>query len=171
MIVLSKKLLTDLTCKADFSPRLRQSLNIHNNHQEPCQRLLNSINIGSYIQPHRHSLDQRKELLIAVRGKFALVEFFDDGQFKQFTVFSTERYSQIDDSTFGVEIPPDVWHTVIALEVGSVLLEVKEGPFNSEIAKAAAIWAPEPQSVGVSGYLLSLYSFCGFGRLLEGDTL
>ena len=169
MIVLSKRLLADLTCKADLSPRLRQSLNIHSNHQEPCQRLLNSINIGSYIQPHRHSSDPKTEMLIAVKGKFALVEIFDDGEFKQFTVFSSERFSQADDSIFGVEITPDIWHTVIALEVGSVLLEIKEGPFNSEIAKEPAIWAPEPQSVGVSEYLLSLYSFCGFGSLLEGN--
>ena len=171
MIVLSKKLLADLTCKADFSPRLRQSLNIHSNHQEPCQRLLNSINIGSYIQPHRHSLDPKTEMLIAVQGKFSLVEFFDDGQFKQFTVFSTERYSQLDDSIFGVEILPDVWHTVIALEIGSVLLEVKAGPFMPDKAKVFAAWAPEPHSAGVIGYVRSIYNFCGYKSLLESDTL
>lgn len=46
----------------------------------------------------------------------------------------------------GAELPPGKWHTVVALQPGSVLLELKEGPFNEDAAKEFASWAPEEGS-------------------------
>ena len=51
------------------------------------------------------------------------------------------------DGTFSIqEVPPGTWHTVVALETGSVLLEVKAGPFIPDQPKEFAAWAPEEGS-------------------------
>lgn len=160
MFLIKERIFQDLTARATLSVRSRDSLNIHSSFQEPCQRLLNAINIGSYIQPHRHCLDPKKELLIAVKGKFAAIEFSDSGFFKGFSVFGSEKYCDSCDSSYGVEVPPSCWHTVIALEPGSVLLEVKEGPFDIRLAKEIAPWAPEVGSDSVNDYIKRLYEYC-----------
>jgi hypothetical protein len=41
-----------------------------------------------------------------------------------------------------VEIPPGTWHALAALEPGTVLLEVKEGPYAPAAAENFAPWAP-----------------------------
>tara|TARA_B110000211_G_scaffold36730_1_gene36958 strand:+ start:85 stop:585 length:501 start_codon:yes stop_codon:yes gene_type:complete len=160
MFVLYDEILQDLTLQADLSARSRQTVNIHASYQEPCQRLLNAINIGSYIPPHRHSLDPKKELLVAIRGKFAVIEFSGDGLFSGSTIFGSEKYCVSSESSYGVEIPVDSWHTVIALEPESVLLEVKEGPFDVNSTKEIAPWAPDIGAVGVDHYVRTLYEYC-----------
>jgi hypothetical protein len=45
-----------------------------------------------------------------------------------------------------VEIPPRTWHSFIALQEGSVLYEIKEGPFIQETGKTSASWAPEERT-------------------------
>ena len=30
---------------------------------------------------------------------------------------------------YGIEIPPCVWHTIVVLESGTVIYEIKQGPF------------------------------------------
>ena len=61
----SQKLVVSLTKKARESPRFRQHFNIHRSYDDPCQFLFNAIEINSYIQPHRHSLDPKDEYLVA----------------------------------------------------------------------------------------------------------
>ena len=87
MNVFYEKTLSGLNESAASNSRLRQHLNIHETFQEPCQRLFNALHVGSYIQPHRHLLDSKKELLLAIKGKFAIIEFSHIGVFKSFTIF------------------------------------------------------------------------------------
>ena len=162
MNVFYEKSLKELNESAVSNSRLRQHLNIHDSFQEPCQRLFNAVNVRSYIQPHRHFLDSKKELLLAVKGKFAIIEFSGIGGFKNFTIFGSEKYCNSEDSSYGVEIPTECWHTVIALVKGSVLLEVKQGPFIPDSAKELASWAPSAGSSAVDDYVRSLYAYCGF---------
>lgn len=42
-----------------------------------------------------------------------------------------------------IEIPSDKRHTIILLTFVSVLLEIKAGPFDPNIPKSFATWAPE----------------------------
>lgn len=69
--------LKELTGQAKNNQRLRQHRNIYQNYQDPCQRLFNAIEPGSYIRPHRHASDTREELLIAIRGLMALIMIDD----------------------------------------------------------------------------------------------
>jgi cupin fold WbuC family metalloprotein len=157
MIEFSARFLDDLVSRADSSPRGRQHFNVHSSHDEPCQRLFNAIGMDSYIRPHRHLLDPRNELLVAIRGSFAVLAFDDRGG-----VLGAVRLSAGDGApgsgrpAAGVEIEPDEWHTAIALVPGSILLEVKAGPFSETAAKEFAGWAPAEGTPAARAYLEGL---------------
>jgi cupin fold WbuC family metalloprotein len=143
--------LSDLTEQAKTNDRLRQHRNIHQSFQDPCQRLFNAIEPGSYIRPHRHASDPRDELLVAVRGLMALLTFDDNGTVTNVLRLGTEKYGSA--TCPAAEVPSDVWHTVIALESGCVLFETKSGPFDPNQPKDLAAWAPDEGSAGALAYL------------------
>jgi cupin fold WbuC family metalloprotein len=113
--------------------------------------LFNAVGTDSYIRPHRHSLDPKSETLFAVKGKFALVVFDDRGTPQQVSAFGTELFGE--EMPAGVELSPGVWHTVVALTVNAVLLEIKAGPFDAGAAKEFAPWAPEEGTPQAQDYL------------------
>jgi cupin fold WbuC family metalloprotein len=156
MKVFSAEYLNELTQQAKFAPRQRQHRNIHQDYLDPCQRMFNAIEPHSYIPPHRHSAVPRDELLIAIRGLMALVTFDDQGQINHVLRFGSETYGA--ELAAGAEVSSDTWHTVIALEPGSVLLEVKAGPFDAGHAKEVAPWAPEENSIQAAAFLLQFSS-------------
>lgn len=151
--------LTDLTEQAKNSPRLRQHRNIHQSYQDACQRLFNAIEPGSYIRPHRHASKPREELLIAIRGSMALITFDDQGSVTGVLRFGSEKHGS--GLAAGAEVPSGTWHTVIALEPGCVLLEVKAGPFDPTQPKDLAPWAPAEGSAMAQGYLQGLAELAG----------
>ena len=146
----------DLTWQAKNSPRLRQHRNIHLSYQDACQRLFNAIEPGSYIRPHRHASEPREELLIAIRGSMALITFNDQGSVTGILRFGSQKYGS--DLAAGAEVASSTWHTVVALEAGCVLLEVKAGPFDPNQPKDLAPWAPEEGSQAAECYLQHLIS-------------
>ena len=152
----SSEFLDALTQESIQSNRQRQHKNIHQNYNEPCQRLFNAIGINSYIRPHRHSIDSKEECLIAVRGRMALVVFNDIGQVRQIIRFGAQTAEAQLKISVGVNVPVGVWHTVIAEKAGSILFEVKSGPFNPEQAKELAAWAPAECSPNANEYLMRL---------------
>ena len=85
-----------------------------------------------------------------------MVTFDDQGGMTNLLRFGTERHG--DEMAIGAEVSSSTWHTVIALETGCVLLEVKAGPFDPNQPKDLAPWAPEESLDAASAYL---------GRLLE----
>lgn len=152
----SPQFLDVLTQESIQSSRQRQHKNIHQNYNEPCQRLFNAIGIDSYIRPHRHSIDPKDECLIAVRGRMALLVFNDIGQLQRVIRFGAQTTESQQAIGVGVNLPAGVWHTVIAEVPGSILFEVKSGPFNPEQAKEYATWAPEENTPEAAEYLMEL---------------
>jgi cupin fold WbuC family metalloprotein len=152
-------MLDGLCQQAEYSSRRRQHLNIHSSYRENCQRLFNAIQPNSYIPPHRHSVADKQELLVAIRGSFSLITFDDHGNFIQSSSFGSELYADELCSSVGVEIPPNIWHTVLARQENSILLEVKEGPFISGEAKEIALWAPQDGSAEVDSFLAKCHKF------------
>ena len=57
------------------------------------------------------------------------------------------------DCVVAIELLPETWHTVVSLQPGSVLLEVKAGPFNPEESKEFASWAPVEGDLESESYL------------------
>jgi len=146
--------LNGLTAEAFANPRKRQHRNIHASYEDPCQRLFNAIEPGSYIRPHRHASDPRDELLIAVRGLMALVTFDELGKVTRVLNFGSEKYGE--NMAIGVEVPANTWHTVIALKPGCLLLEIKAGPFDPNQPKDLALWAPDEGTEKANAYLNQL---------------
>lgn len=147
----SASMIDALVHEAASTSRGRQYRNIHESYRDPCQRLFNAIGMDSYIRPHRHLSDPRTETLIAVRGVMTLLVFDDAGEITQLIRFGCERGCNL-----GVEISPGVWHTVIAEAPGAVLFEVKAGPFDPNMAKELAAWAPPEGSLEAAPYLTDL---------------
>ena len=156
MLIFDEQMFCHLCREADQSPRRRQHINLHRSHEESCQRLFNAIQPESYIAPHRHAVSNTRELLVAVQGRFALVTFKDEGDLLSVIPFGTELHLDDSCSSVGVEVPPNVWHTVLATEKNSILLEVKEGPFLPTESKELAPWAPRVGSSEAEIFLSKL---------------
>ena len=156
MKVFSADYLNELTAQAHDNLRKRQHRNIHESYADPCQRLFNAIEPESYIRPHRHATDPRDELLIAVRGSMALVAFDEQGMVTEVVRFGTGKNGE--GFAVGAEVSANTWHTVIALESGCVLLEVKAGPFDPSQPKDLAPWAPDESGPNAKQYLERLIS-------------
>ena len=137
--VFSVECLDRLVTQAKNSPRLRQHSNIHLDYSDPCQRLFNAIEPDSYIRPHHHGI----ESLFAIRGLMALIVFDNDGDVEEIHRFGVELSPSSPNIASGLEIPLDKWHTVVSLASGSILLEIKAGPFDPVMPKSLAPWAPE----------------------------
>ncbi len=143
--------LLDALCRAAFvSPRRRKNHNFHQHYDEPCQRLLNAVDPGSYIRPHRHLTPAKPECFVLLRGRMAALIFADDGRVERLIPLSAT------DGCLGVDIPAGVWHTIVALASGSVFFETKPGPYQALTDKDFAPWAPVEGSPEAEPYLQSL---------------
>lgn len=148
--------LDELVQQAMQSPRLRQHRNVHTDYADPCQRLFNAMQPGTYLRPHLHGDAQGAETMIGVRGLMALVIFDDGGVIAQVQKFGAGSHANDPAVAAGVETPPGIWHTVLSLEPGSVLIEMKAGPFNPDAPKYPAPWAPDESTTEGKEYLLRL---------------
>ena len=149
MKIFSANYLKQLISDAERNPRFRQHANIHESYKDSCQRLFNAIEPESYIRPHCHASVQKDELLIAIRGRMVLISFNNRGSIIKALDFGSEKF---DDVASGAEVASGDWH-IIALEPGSVLLEVKAGPFDPRQQKDLAPWAPAEDSFEASSYI------------------
>lgn len=136
--------LKTLTDKAQQTPRLRMNLNMHGELDDPVQRLCNAMEPGTYVRPHRHP--QRWEFITMLSGSILLLVFDDAGQVTQRHVLSANG------PLHALELPENTWHTLTALESGSVMFEVKQGPYIKPEEKDFAAWAPAEGDQDVSRY-------------------
>jgi cupin fold WbuC family metalloprotein len=150
MLLIDERMLDELSAAAQHSPRLRLNRNLHADYGEPCQRLLNAVEPGTYIRPHRHLTPPKPECFVAVRGRMALVVFDDAGGIDR--VVSLEPGGAV----VGVDLPPGIWHAIVSLMPGSVFFETKPGPYVPLSDKDFAPWAPPEGSAGATAYLREL---------------
>lgn len=148
--IFNVELLTELSARACTNPRLRQNYNLHASLDDPCQRLLNAMEPGSYIRPHRHLTPPKQEGFVGVRGRLAALVFDEQGTVDEVIVFGPGE------AACGVDLPAGVWHTVVSLEPGSVFYETKTGPYVPIAAEDMAPWAPAEGSEGAGEYLRGL---------------
>ena len=121
MSIIDKNLLDEVTNKAISSPRLRMNHNFHESYDSKSQRLLNALEPGTELPIHRHR--NTSETYILLRGKLK-VFFYDENK-----VLMQEFYLDPLDGKYGVDIPVGQWHTIEVLESGTVIFEVKDGPY------------------------------------------
>jgi cupin fold WbuC family metalloprotein len=150
MKIIDSKLLDSLSAQARANPRHRKNLNLHQNYDEPSQRLLNAMEPASYIRPHRHLIDPKPESFIGLRGRLVLLIFAESGEVEQIIPFGPGE------DVLGVDLPIGIWHSVVCLETGSVFYETKPGPFLPIYDKDFAPWAPVEGSPEAPAYLQGL---------------
>jgi|SRR5687768_11588549 len=150
LIPFSEALLDRVTESAQESERRRMILRFHE-HGDPVQRMLNAIEPGSYVRPHRHPKSDKHEVVIALRGSLLVARFQADGAPVEGYVVSAIGPAS------GIEIPAGAWHTIVSLEPGTVVYEVNSGPYDPATHKEYAEWAPpEEDTRAGSAYLLGL---------------
>ncbi len=147
---INSSLLDRITQQAAAAPRLRKNYNFHTADADPCNRLLNAIEPGSYILPHRHNEATKDETFIVVRGRLALFFYDDRGQVMDQAVLGPAESAQ------GVNIPHGVWHSAMALESGTVFFEAKAGPYAALTPDEKASWAPAEGTDGCSAFMEQL---------------
>ena len=119
---ITQALLDELTAQAKASPRLRMNYDLRNTPEDGSQRMLNAIEPGSPLPIHRHR--NSSETVVILRGR--LVEEFYDEVERRCTDAIELRPGG---SVVALNIPIGQWHTVRALESGTVIMEVKDGPY------------------------------------------
>lgn len=136
LLTISENRLRQLSGEAATRPRRRQNLNLHPWLDDPIQRLFNALEPETYVRPHRHAREHGWELMLRIRGAFSILLFDDLG-----TV--VERVDLISGKgAAAVEIPAYAWHALVALESGTLMFEVKPGPYSAVEDKDFAPWAP-----------------------------
>ena len=121
MKVIDNNLIDSVVAQAKESPRLRMNYNFHESLDDKCHRLLNALEPRTVVPVHRHPT--KDESFVILRGKVRVSIYNDSGQVTESVVLSPA------DGKYGVDIAKNVWHGVECLESGSVIFEVKEGPF------------------------------------------
>ncbi|MDR2680305.1 MAG: WbuC family cupin fold metalloprotein [Tannerella sp.] len=153
MKLINQKLLDETTARAKQSPRLRMNHNFHEELDDPVNRLINAMEPGTYLRPHRHKNPDKNEIFLLLRGKAALFLFDDSGNITETVILDPAN------GTYGGEIPADVWHTLIILESGSVVYEIKQGPYAPLSPENMAPWSPDAEDAeGARKYMDKLKS-------------
>lgn len=121
MKIIDEQLIDKVVEQAKKSPRLRMNYNFHQSLSDKCHRFLNALEIGTQIPVHHHVT--KDETFIILKGKVRVNTYNDNGEIIDSIVLSSEN------GRYGVDIPKNTWHGLECLESGSVIFEVKEGPF------------------------------------------
>lgn len=119
-MIIDNKLLDEIACKAETSPRLRMNFNLHDSLDAKAQRLINVLLPGTILPIHRHK--HTAETYILVRGKMFVV-FYNEigGQMKRYLLDPII-------GNYGIQIPAGQWHGIEVIEP-SAIFEVKDGPY------------------------------------------
>ena len=153
MIKINDQLLNGIFEKRKQSLRKRTMHNFHQSSDDPVQRMINAIEPWSYVQPHKHENPDKREVFVILLGSLLVVEFDESGNITDHIILKAS------DGNFAVEIAPKVWHTIIALEKGTAVYELKDGPYVPLTDKDFADWAPKEGEDGTQEYIDKILAF------------
>jgi len=150
MIVIDRQVTSNLSREAKSVARLRKNHNYHPDYADPVNRMLNAFEPGTYVRPHKHENPDKCEVFIILCGRAAALRLDDAGNIIEHTVLDALQ------GVYGVEFAPREWHMIESLATGTVLYEVKPGPYAPINDKNFASWAPQEGSPDSGPYLDSL---------------
>ena len=148
-MIIDNILLDNLTAQAQASSRLRMNMDLRNSDGDSSQRMLNAIEPGSVVPIHRHQ--KTSETVVVLRGR-VVEEYYDEAGVlvESFVlgdchVADAPRNDVLDFAprndvldfaprndapvACALNIPAGQWHTLRALESGTVILEMKDGAY------------------------------------------
>ena len=120
-VKIDKELLDGLTEQAKSSARLRMNLDLRTSGADSSQRMLNAIEPGSVVPIHRHR--STSETLVVLRGRVVEEFYSSSGALEDVCEVSAGG------EVCALNIPAGTWHTLKALESGTVILEMKDGGY------------------------------------------
>lgn len=153
MIKITTTLLAEVSEQARLSPRLRMNYNFHPELSDPVQRMLNAMEPWTYVRPHKH--DAKEESFVLLKGKILAVVFNDDGTIRDHAILNRET------GVLGVEFVENAYHMLTSLETGSVVYEIKEGPFIPHTEETSAPWSPKEGSAEAKSFLETVFEQLG----------
>jgi cupin fold WbuC family metalloprotein len=134
---------------AKMNSRKREILALQRGNSDTLQRMINAIEPGSYVQPHRHHAPPKAESVVLLSGSIGFVPFHEDGSPNYDACILLERSR----GTLALDCRESIWHTFFALEPNTVVFESKSGPFDPNTDKEFAPWAPAEGTPEAARYL------------------
>jgi cupin fold WbuC family metalloprotein len=134
---------------AKRNSRKREILALQRGNADALQRMINAIEPGSYVRPHRHHVPPKAESVVLLAGSVGFVAFHADGTLNRDACILLHRSR----GAVALDCRESVWHTFFALEPDTVVFESKSGPFNPDTDKEFAPWAPAEGSPDAAPYL------------------
>jgi len=153
MKTIHNELINETIAKAKLTERKRVNYNFHETYEANVQRMLNAMEPGTYVQPHKHEDPDKVEVFIILKGKALVVEFDDNGNIIEHCVIAVGGNS-------AAEIAPRVWHCIVPLITGTVVYEIKDGPYSPITDKNFAHWAPKEGDPDCGQYVNELIKKC-----------
>ena len=112
---------------------------------------MNALEPGSYLPAHRHLNPAKDEAIVVLRGSVASFIFDDRGEIAECAVIDPQQ------GVYGFDIPAGEWHSLLVLESGTVVYEVKPGPYIPLQESDLAPWTPHTgDAEGIGRYLKRL---------------
>ena len=127
-MVISTELFDILTAQAQASPRLRQHYDLRDSAEDQSQRMLNAIEPGTVIGVHRHT--GTSETVAVLRGVAEEVFFDEEGN--EIGRYRLTPGGAEPGSFAAIQVPMGQYHTCQSLESGTVIIEFKNGKYDSE---------------------------------------
>ena len=150
MKIIGKEFFGELEKKAVESPRKRAHFNLHKSLDEEIHRLCVAADPSTYIRPHRHSRPDAWELLVILKGAADVLIFDNDGTVKERVTIA------VSGETRAIELDENTFHGFIPHEKGSIILEVKKGPYLPTPESDFAPWAPAEGSENAPEFLAKI---------------
>ncbi len=122
--------------KAKRVERKRSHHTIHEDLDDPVQRMIITAQEGTYIRPHKHIKEYQWEMFLVVSGHASMLQFDEEG-------VVTHREELGDHNNRIVEVKPLVWHTIVITAGPAVLFELKPGPYIPLQEENFAPWSPK----------------------------
>ncbi len=152
MTIIDDDLVTRKCADAEANFRHREIHYFHTGDSDTLHRMLNIMQPGSYIRPHRHYDPPKGESIFILRGLLGVVLFGLDGS------VADDDYVLLDArrGVYGVDIRAEAWHTIMALSPDTVIFEAKPGPYVRATDKGWPDWAPAPDAPEAPAYCMDL---------------
>lgn len=147
MTLVDSQTLSRLTQEARENPRGRKNANFHGSNDDRCHRLLNAVEPGSYIRPHRHLDPQKGEAMVLLAGRLGVLIFSEAGELEESHLLDRDAGALM------VDIPAGTFHSAVSLAPGSVFFEAKAGPYAPLGEAEVPAWAPREGDPEAGAYL------------------
>lgn len=121
LTILDTSLYDELTIAAQKNERLRMNFNLHATLDDGVQRLLNALEPGTIMPIHRHT--HSDETYFVMRGALNILHYSEQKKLIEKIELSAAT------GKYGTVIPVGAWHSIEVLEKGTIIFEVKQGPY------------------------------------------